>query len=401
MRVGTVAASMTAPTIVFDNLKYQQSNTSEVLLAAQYYTYQQYKANAYTNGDVSIINEKIYDVAGRNPYEAKTIFAVSPLKKQIEGNTFSFKLPSNLIYTNTGLTLSQVQVDFGNGQGYQTISLNTGKSVTYSSGGEKEIKVKFVYNGGPTLYSHSKIWVDYLPSNPQARFNGSGATLHSITGDSYLGTSATGLVTIELAPGHTELTKPLIVIEGFDPDNSFNYDDFIDEITPGGINVDLDPNPGVFYSLNQAIEDEDYDLVFVNFANGTDHIQRNAYMVKKVIDSVNNNKVGSEKNVVLGMSMGGLVARYALRDMELNSEVHDTKLYISHDAPHQGANIPLAYQAMVRHLVGEEVSLPVFLSLFDITILDLADQFPDLQDGLALLQTPAAQQMLIFQLQGT
>ena len=103
------------------------------------------------------------------------------------------------------------------------------------------------------------------------------------------------------------------------------------------------------------------------------------------------------------MSMGGLVARYALRHMEIDNDPttnHDTKLYISHDAPHQGANVPLAFQALVRHLVGEDISIPVLFSLIDINIVDLADLAPELEEGLSLLQTPAAKQMLIYQLQG-
>lgn len=79
-------------------------------------------------------------------------------------------------------------------------------------------------------------------------------------------------------------------------------------------------------------------------------------MVEKVIEWVNNNKVGNEQNVVIGMSMGGLVARYALRHMETTNRIHDTKLYISHDAPHQGANLPLSLQALVRHFAGETLN---------------------------------------------
>ena len=48
-----------------------------------------------------------------------------------------------MIYTNTGFTLNTVEIDFGNGQGYQAVSLNTVKNVSYTSGGEKEMKVKF------------------------------------------------------------------------------------------------------------------------------------------------------------------------------------------------------------------------------------------------------------------
>ena len=409
MRVGNVAASMTAPSTVFNNLKTQQNNSTDVVLASLYYNYQQYKTNAYTNGDVTVSNDQIFDVSGRNPYDTKTVFGVAPLKKQLQGDAFTFKLPSGLIYTNTSLSLSQVQVDFDDGNGYQTVALNTAKSVTYTFGGEKNIKVKFIYSNGPTLYSQSKIWVDYIASGggQQARFNGNGflnenGTLwfnNPVTGNAWNGSTATGLVTIELALGHTELTKPLIVVEGFDPENRFNYFSLINSSNPGGLNILVDNSPSL--TLNEAIEDKEYDLVFVDFENSTDFIQRNAYMVEEVIRQINQLKVGNEKNVVLGMSMGGLVARYALRDMELHSKIHDTKLYISHDAPQQGANVPLGFQAFARHLYGEEISIPIFFSLIDFDIVSLPNLLPDINTGYSLLQSPAAQQMLIYQLQGT
>ncbi len=403
MRVGTVAMGMASPQSVKANCNTQQNNTSNVLLAVQHYNYQQYKKFARKAGDVIVFGDRIFDVAGRNPYETKTLFAVTPLKQYLQGDTFTFKVPSSLIYTNVGLSLSQIQIDFGNGQGYQTVSVNTGKTVSYTTGGEKEIKVKCTYSNGSVEYSHSKIVLNHVTQgvNPLARFDGSGATETIITGDPWNGSSASGRVTVELAPGHTQLTKPLIIIEGFDPDDSFDYLDLINDQGPGGLNIRISQPGEPFLTLNQAIEDEDYDLVFVDYVNSTDFIQRNAFMVEEVIRWVNNQKLGSEKNAVLGMSMGGLVGRYALRDMELNGETHETKLYISHDTPHQGANVPLAAQALVRHLVGEEISIPVFFSLFDINVLDFENAFPELTDALALLQSPAAQQMLVYQLQGT
>jgi hypothetical protein len=409
MRVGQVANNMASPQNVNIHSKTLQNNTDNILIATQHYNYQQYKTNARTNGDVIISNDRIFDVNGRNPYDTKTLFATTTLKQHLQGNSFIFELPSSLIYSNINTTITQIQIDFDDRQGYQTVRQNEQKSVTYTSGGEKIIKVKFHYANGNIVESHSKIWVDYISSqqNTQTRYNGVGflnqnGTLwfnRPITGNPWNGNSATGRVTIELAPGHTQLTKPLIVIEGFDPENSFNYFSLINTDGPGGLNIDVNIITGL--TLNQAIEDQDYDLVFVDFINSTDFIQRNAYMVEEVIRQVNQMKVGNEKNVVLGMSMGGLVGRYALRHMELEGENHDTKLYISHDTPHQGANVPLAAQAMVRHLVGEEISLPVFLSLFNINILDLSNAIPDLQEGLDLLQSPAAKQMLIYQLQGT
>lgn len=286
MRVGTVAQNMTPTTTVFNHLETEQNNaTTDVLLSLLFYNYQQYKSNALTNGDVTINNERIYDVSGRNPYEAKKVLAISPLKKVIQGNTITFKLPNNLIYSNTGLTISQLQIDFDNGQGYQNVSLNTNKSISYTSGGIKELKYKLTFNDSSILYSHSKIFIDYIP-NYQSRYSGSSIDTLTIEGTTWQGAKAKGFITVELANGHSQLTKPLIVVEGFDPESGYSYYSFINNyatsgISPGTIDLEITANG---LTLNEAIENENFDLVFVDYDNGTDYIQRNAYMLEKVIE---------------------------------------------------------------------------------------------------------------------
>lgn len=400
MRVGT-NTTMTAPDAVYSHFDSQQAaNPGVILLAAQYYSYQQYKTNAYTNGDVTVTNDRIYDVSGRNPYDTKTAFAVFPSENYLEGNSFEFKLQGNMIYTNSGQTLSSVQIDFGNGSGYQTVSLNNSINVSYSSGGEKELKVKFVYSGGPTLYSHSKLYVEYISPYQSLAFDQDnflpGWENRAVTGAAWNGSSATGNITIELADNNGIFDRPLIVVEGFDPENEYNYHSLITG-QKQGLFVDL----GSGNTLNDEIEEEGYDLVFVDYQNSLDYIQRNAYMLEAVIDSVNAMKVGTEEIAVIGVSMGGLVARYALAHMEATSKTHEAKLFVSFDSPQQGANVPLAYQAMVRHLAGESIKLPVFLGLFSFDVFDLDKIAPDLTKGMNIVQSPAAQQMLIYQLQGS
>lgn len=406
MKVGLKAIEMKKLTEVSSLLDASIfNNDADVIMAVLHYEYQQYKTDAYANGDVKVINEQIYDVAGRDPYETNTVFAAVPHIHRLEGDTFTFRVPSDLVFNNIENPLASVSMNFDNGQGSIAIDIDSNVLVSYQSGGIKKIITEFNYEDGTSVLSHSQIEVNYI--DPTVPLDYDAAALLSsalpVQGAVYEGESATGFVTIELAPGHSNIIKPLIVVEGFDPDNRFNYANLITSLRAGGLGVDLDPNPTTFTSLNQAIENEGFDLIFIDFANSTDYIQRNALMVEEVIRRVNALKVGDEKNVVLGMSMGGLVARYALRHMEQEGETHETGLYISHDSPHQGANVPLSLQALVRHLAGEQVAIPVFFGLFDIGIdLDrITDAAEDLEDGLELLQSPAAQQMLIYQIDGT
>ncbi|MRX46440.1 lipase family protein [Pedobacter puniceum] len=116
--------------------------------------------------------------------------------------------------------------------------------------------------------------------------------------------------------GH--LKKPLIVVEGYDASlvapnlagDNYSYESFITSLNRV---VDLG------YDFNYQLDDiAGYDLVFIDYNYGTDYIERNASLFKDVLNWVNADKAlgGSvQQNVVLGISMGGLVARYALADM--------------------------------------------------------------------------------------
>ncbi len=88
-----------------------------------------------------------------------------------------------------------------------------------------------------------------------------------------------------------------------------------------------------------------YDIIFVDFESGQQYIENNGFALSKALkqikDSLDSN--GSiEKLVVCGASMGGLVSRFAIRDLELNGGStydHCVGKFISFDAPQMGVNI--------------------------------------------------------------
>ena len=84
--------------------------------------------------------------------------------------------------------------------------------------------------------------------------------------------------------------------------------------------------------------------------------------------------------------MGGVVARYALADMEQSSLDHKTRLFVSHDAPQQGANIPVSVQYMFRHVTNlfNRYSSPYGTQVIDVPFLENS-----------ILDQPATKQMLM------
>lgn len=184
------------------------------------------------------------------------------------------------------------------------------------------------------------------------------------------------------------MKKPLIVVPGIViPElveltgEGETYNDFIENLQRRNLD------------LNNLLKTEGYDLVFIEYHHGADWIQKNAKLVQTVIRLVNQekwNNGSNEPTVVYGESMGGVVARYALCEMEANSEQHDVEHFISFDAPHNGANVPLGAQAMLGHLNS------IYVRSGIIPVFKLNELVPELrlaQKG--MIHNGAVQQLLI------
>lgn len=110
----------------------------------------------------------------------------------------------------------------------------------------------------------------------------------------YNGMAASGTVTVAYANGNTDhvIHKPLIVIEGYDASHALNnktynytYNSFSNGFILGGININYrDISSGNQVNSNDQLSGVgQYDLIFLDYDNGTDYIQRNAYLVERLI----------------------------------------------------------------------------------------------------------------------
>jgi len=183
-----------------------------------------------------------------------------------------------------------------------------------------------------------------------------------VAAESYKGQYAKGTMRIMYANGR-QFTKPFIVVEGFDPgcitapEEKFGRRSIEDFLKVLGVDTNN-------LSASLLGDLSGYDIIYIDFNNGTDYLQRNARLVEEVIRYVNANKSPVDgviqPNIILGKSMGSILARYALRRMENNypytKEAHNTWLYISLDGGQQGSNIPQGYQHMANHMRAFYVS---------------------------------------------
>ncbi|MFZ6012150.1 MAG: hypothetical protein ACOYXT_17545 [Bacteroidota bacterium] len=396
-----------------------EKNTT--LLVGLHYKYERFRHHAIDSGYIVVDKyNRLREIQGRpSPYVTGETFALVPHRSHLTGPHHRFIFKPELFATNTGKTIGTIEADFGDGAGWRVVVPGSPVYAAYSSDGEKTVAFRVTYTDGSVKESHSKILVSGVVdrSNPQARYGGRNiAELQfPLAGfqspKPYQGRTAGALVTVEYTNSEREIRKPLIVIEGFDPwriltpdDNktNFSFSDAINDDGPQGLRVGLTDNSNG-HNLSELLSNANYDLIFIDFDDGTDHIQRNAYLVENVIEWVNSVKQPHhgviEKNVVIGFSMGGLVARYALRDMELSGKTHDTRLYASIDSPHQGANVPVGFQAAVSHLYGSGVSFAVG-GVYQVAHITFGSLSTDLERAYLMLNAPAARQMLIYSVAG-
>lgn len=276
----------------------------------------------------------------------------------------------------SSLKIKNLTADFGTGTIFNLITNqianSTNPTVNYNSGGEKEITftVTFTNNTTETLKSTIKIEIPdtgnasnlIAPCGLEENFTGIAGITATVpfTGYNELFGSYGKLeyrtyyntVTNNCSTAVKKINKPVIILDGFDPDDGR-------KIYPKSFGYNLDDR-SIYESLyykdengeDKNIIDDNllalgFDVTLVNFPNGADYIERNAMALVALLQRENGKlslNGSSEQITIIGPSMGGLISRYALSYMEKNNIPHNTKLWVSFDSPHLGANIPIGIQ---------------------------------------------------------
>ena len=94
------------------------------------------------------------------------------------------------------------------------------------------------------------------------------------------------------------------------------------------------------------------DVFFLDFFDGSDTVEHNAALTKSVLRSIRDFNQSDQAMALVGVSMGGLVGRLALAEMEADDELHCTGMFVAIDAPFQGATLPTGLQALLLGLAS-------------------------------------------------
>ncbi len=383
-------------------------------------------------------NIKLKEVAGKDPYENLDIVVISPLietvkQKAQQGVDFIFGKP----YFDYGTHIKSLTVDFRDGGKYTIIQdgefINRELTHTFSSSGSRTIKYEIVMKDGRQITTFSKVNVEVedqtasrsinCAESPRLRFrrpvnftqyepdhydyNSVGAYEWTVDIDN---PDPMLKYKIFYACGRNRIENPIIITDGFDPVDSRKVNDlyydlyylngniemnFGDELRQMGYDVIMVNFP--IYRIGTAVltiptvvdeygypERTEEEIVDVPRYGGVDYIERNGKLLAKFIQMINDSlmqNVGSQHNgsVLVGPSMGGLITRWALTELEQQNYDHKVRIWVSFDSPHQGANIPTSLQWLDYYLEN--------VSNYQI---DGLDEWP-----LWALYAPAARQMLV------
>ncbi|MBO9674143.1 MAG: T9SS type A sorting domain-containing protein [Sphingobacteriaceae bacterium] len=281
-----------------------------------------------TNADTTVL----YDNVNRtlSPYRRHRLFSALPYfkdgKYSSSGDVVFNIFPADINVTDT--IAGQIQIDFGDGLGFVNVNGGMIKTIFYSTSGIKTIKVRQGGLEAVCEFEFTKEELFYnlkpLPYPPEESNN----IAKSLNKNASPGTIAE----VDMSCDNT-FDKPILIIEGFNIDREFTSKSLIQTINGKG--------------LRDQLSALGYDFVTVRFTNNKASIIENAHALQLLIADINTIKAGDNKLNIIGLSMGGLIAKYCLKDMEDKSLVHNVANYFSYDAPHQGAYIPLGLQYLL------------------------------------------------------
>jgi hypothetical protein len=309
--------------------------------------YHRIKDHAYSQNlletdepNIQIKEGPVFKGGGEVPYVQDRLFALGLYKNKIESfDAIKFRMPTAAFEQGVSANL---QVNFDDGQGFRQLNANTTYTINYATVGTKNISIT---DGNRTATATIEFDRPEIYGEPSYTLTGQATQKHPDS-DSY---SRYEAAVYQGCGG--KLDKPFVIVEGFDVLDDIGTDELFelfDEKRDGdGLNI----------NIYKALHHLGYDLIFVNLPDNNSHIQSNAFAIEALLNRIHTlakNEPGSNITnqssnymQLMGLSMGGLVNRWCLREMEQQSnKKHYVKNYFSYDSPHQGANISMGLQGL-------------------------------------------------------
>ena len=145
---GAYAAPVGLPGIDQLNTDYNaaRNNGANNVVSLSLINYASIKPTAITDGFMTVSNGQLFDNNAGSPYQTNRLFIAAASNNTAKNGVLNLLFNPSLFNTNTGLTVTNVQVDFGNGNGFVTASYNTALNGVYTTIGNKQLIYKITFS---------------------------------------------------------------------------------------------------------------------------------------------------------------------------------------------------------------------------------------------------------------
>jgi hypothetical protein len=316
--------------------------------------YERVRPEALSDGSLRIADGRLEPVAGSPLVAARAVAAAVLAPRTWRGGDLVFALDPARVFSDDPLPPREVAIDFADGLGLRAVAPGERVRVRYDAPGHRTLRARITRADESVAEARFTFEVAALVAPAPDD------TLHVTATVPFQGQLGTGDAYVYLAPGRSSLVNPIVVVEGFDLENTMGWDELYQLLNGEG--------------LIETLRADGFDAVVLDFTDATAAVEQNGFVVAELIGQVQDAIAPQSTLAVVGASMGGLCSRYALAYLESQAIPHRVRTWISFDSPHLGADIPLGLQYWIEFFSGQSADAAAFL---------------------AVLQRPAARELLI------
>lgn len=307
--------------------------------------YNRFKDYMFKSGDIYWENgqlKKTNNSKWENLFDYDFCFAVALGEDEFVGKDVTIPINVDNLLNNTMSRISQIDVKADDGT-YEKVALNTDWKHTFSQLGEHWLTFRVLFYDGFLMECRTPIMLLEQNSQHLPPIDKPIETYTEIAADEEQSGGELQVIYLNKEKTSGKFIRPLVIAGDIN----------LSGLLTGNASTSFDLKTIASGSIGTKINElsQIYDIIYLKYNNDTDDLLRNGKLLRKALQIVNNNRFSvSDDTYVVGLGVGGVIARIGINMMESEGENHRVCKFIAVNSPFRGVNIPLALQGLIRHI---------------------------------------------------
>lgn len=307
--------------------------------------YNRFKDYMFKSGDIYWENgqlNKTDNSRWENLFDYDFCFAVALGEDEFVGKDVTIPINVDNLLNNTMSRISQIDVKADDGT-YEKVALNTDWKHTFSQLGEHWLTFRVLFYDGFLMECRTPIMLLEQNSQHLPPMDKPIETFADIAADEEQSGGELQVIYLNKEKTSGKFIRPLVIAGDIN----------LSGLLTGNASTSFDLKTIASGSIGTKINElsQIYDIIYLKYNNDTDDLLRNGKLLRKALQIVNNNRFSvSDDTYVVGLGVGGVIARIGINMMESEGENHRVCKFIAVNSPFRGVNIPLALQGLIRHM---------------------------------------------------